>query len=369
MKNPIELLSISLVVMLLTQLTTAAPDENFHCFLLFGQSNMAGGCKDPNPGDCDLNARIQVLSYTDCQGSSPACSQIPMNWTKNQWRIAAPPYHDCDEGIGIADNFAKTLLDNVSKENNDISIGLIPCALSGMSMGVFRKGAQWGEVANGDTMQIPNWCQKDLNSTQRLAYDWMIERCMIAQTSGVIKGILIHQGETDNGDDWWVDTTKKILDDLKADLNLPSDIPVIVGELLQETDINGKQPCCTDHIAKVHQLSEEYDHCDYVSSESLKMRTDDTYGAHFDCVGFKEFGIRYALKYIEMTTIENISVPRSIKSTTINNGVVDVFSLNGKKIFSSQYENITAKSNMLKSGKLYLIRSHASGKCSRFITF
>jgi hypothetical protein len=107
----------------------AAPDENFHCFLLFGQSNKAGGCKEPNPGDCDLNERVKVLSCINCQGISPACSQIPMNRTKNQWHTAAPPYHDCDEGIGIADNFAKTLLDGMSSE---ISIGLIPCALSGM---------------------------------------------------------------------------------------------------------------------------------------------------------------------------------------------------------------------------------------------
>lgn len=354
----------SLSVAVITQLSNAAVDPNFHCFLLFGQSNMAGGCQEPNEGDCDPSDRIKVLSYTDCQGTSPACSQISMNWTKNQWRIAAPPYHDCDEGIGIADNFAKTLLDSMSSE---ISIGLIPCALSGMSMNVFRKGAMWGEVVNGDTCQIPNWCQKDLNGAHKLAYDWMVERCMIAQTTGVIKGILIHQGETDNGDAWWVDTTKKILDNLKADLDLPDDIPVLVGELLQETDANGQQPCCADHNAKVHQLAQEYDHCEYVSSDDLKMRNNDQWKAHFDCPGFKEFGIRYARKYLDMIPDKVLPALRTIDNSVIRIGMVDIFSLDGKRVLSVEGGKIISKTDVLESGNVYLLKSRASGRCNTII--
>ena len=278
----------------------ADPDPNFHCYLLFGQSNMAGGCMTPNPGDCDTTGRIKVLAYTDCNVQSPACSQLILNRTKNQWYTAFPPYHDCDEGIGIADNFARKLLDSI---HQDITIGLIPCALSGMSMSVFRKGAVWG---GADT--IPQWCQKDLNAAKQLAYSWMVDRCKLARQTGVIKGILLHQGESDNNAGWWVDTTKKVLDNLKADLSLPDSIPVLVGELLQEKDINGQTPCCSAHNQKVHQLANEYAHCEYVSSDSLMMRTDDDWQAHFDCPGFKKFGIRYALKLLSMA--DNAYIPR-----------------------------------------------------------
>lgn len=344
------------IIAALAVIATAEPDPNFHCYLLFGQSNMAGGCKEPNEGDCDTTDRVKVLAYTDCQGQSGVCTQFTLNRQRDEWYTAFPPFHDCDEGIGIADNFAKHMLDSI---HQDITIGLIPCALSGMSMQVFRKSAVWGEMYENEPLEIPDWCQKDLFSAKRLAYLWMLERCMIAQQSGVIKGILIHQGETDNTKDWWVDTTGKILDDLKSDLSLPDTIPVLVGELLQDVGA-----CCADHNQRVHELAESYDHCEYVSSEGLKMRPGDQYSAHFDCPGFKEFGIRYADKLLEMadssyiprrTTAVIPGMNRGAKTAGIQwNQPLTVYSLDGRVVATVHNSSDLAKVQQMVSGKLYI---------------
>ncbi|MDO5576017.1 MAG: sialate O-acetylesterase, partial [Fibrobacter sp.] len=50
----------------------AQVDTNFHIYILFGQSNMAGPCnnqnataqaRDPQPRDCDTTNRVKVLAW------------------------------------------------------------------------------------------------------------------------------------------------------------------------------------------------------------------------------------------------------------------------------------------------------------------
>lgn len=44
-------------------------------------------------------------------------------------------------------------------------------------------------------------------------YDWMVERARLAQDAGgVIEGMIFHQGETDNGQDVWVDKVRDMVD-------------------------------------------------------------------------------------------------------------------------------------------------------------
>ena len=51
-------------------------------------------------------------------------------------------------------------------------------------------------------------------------YQRIVDMAKIAQKSGVIKGMLVHQGESNPDDDQWCGRLKKIHDDLCADLGL-----------------------------------------------------------------------------------------------------------------------------------------------------
>ena len=54
----------------------------------------------------------------------------------------------------------------------------------------------------------------------------------IAQKDGVIKGVLLHQGESNPNDKEWCKKVKGIYDNLMKDLGLkPEDVPLLAGEL------------------------------------------------------------------------------------------------------------------------------------------
>ena len=63
-------------------------------------------------------------------------------------------------------------------------------------------------------------------------YQRLVDMARIAMKDGVIKGILIHQGESNSDDPKWPERVKKIYDDLCKDLNLKKkNVPLLAGEL------------------------------------------------------------------------------------------------------------------------------------------
>lgn len=51
-------------------------------------------------------------------------------------------------------------------------------------------------------------------------YERLVNMARLAQKDGVIKGILMHQGESNSEDPLWPERVKKIYDNLCKDLNL-----------------------------------------------------------------------------------------------------------------------------------------------------
>lgn len=365
------------LVVLYIQLINAEPDPNFHIYLLFGQSNMAGPCnndnatpqaRDPQPEDCDTTSRVQVLAWGDYARASKPCG-FQMNRTHDQWYTAFPPYHNQHEGLGPADYFGKTLLDSIRE---DIKIGFVPCALSGQKIEVFMKGRNY---------PIDSHTQPTIGGGQKLqrgGYEWMVKRAKIAQETGVIKGILLHQGEANAGDgDSWVTKVKSIYDDLKADLGL-DDIPFIAGELIQDpvADQNAKRL-----NPFVNKIAQQLPLGGVASSKDLTMRSGDTWRLHFSCDGIRELGRRYAKAFLELADQE--WVPRigtvktkwqpsgalSVQQVIQRNEMVNIFSLDGKKILSVQSKNINSAKNMLQSGKVYLLKWNTTGRCNTMVGF
>jgi hypothetical protein len=64
-------------------------------------------------------------------------------------------------------------------------------------------------------------------------YQHLVDTARLAQKDGVIKGILLHQGESNNNDKQWPNKVKGIYDSLLTDLNLkPADVPLLAGGLV-----------------------------------------------------------------------------------------------------------------------------------------
>lgn len=335
------------IVQFFVSMLAAAPDPNFHCYLLFGQSNMAGGGNTSGliDGDCDTTPRVKVLAFCDCtEGSGQNCRTYSSKREHDKWYTAFPPLHMCSEGISPGDWFAKTMLDSI---HEDITIGLIPCALSGQSIKVFVKG--------GGNFNIPTWAHPTIGNNS--PYDWMLARCKTAQESGVIKGILFHQGESDPGADYWISTTKGIFDNLKTDLGLNDSLPVVVGELI---------PSYTNHNPLVRQLADQYPKCGLASSEGLTAK--DQY--HFNPDGMRAMGKRYAEAFLALA--DNDYVPRKGTTSAAGghakrirsyyrqnirswNGDEKVYSLDGKVLPKcGNSEHLNARYH-LRSGNVYLV--------------
>lgn len=357
--------SLGIVIPLFISLINAEPDPNFHIYLLFGQSNMAGGGNTSNliTQDCDTSPRVKVLAFSDCSaGSGPSCKQYPLKRTHDQWYTAYPPLHICSEGISPGDWFAKTMLDSIRE---DITIGLVPCALSGQTLKVFEKG--------GSNFNIPTWAHPTLGNSS--PYEWMLKRCKIAQETGVIKGFLFHQGENDVGQNWWVNTAKGIFDNLKKDLGLDNTLPVVVGELVQD-----QGACCASHNTLVNKLASEYPNCGVASSKDLKKKSGDQYNAHFDSPGMRELGKRYAQTFLSLAdqnyvprkgtvAIKNTRNSKALTSKEINTSLSDfnIYTLDGRAIRISGINSNANVLRQLKPGNIYLLIDRQTGRNSRFL--
>lgn len=361
-----DLLKISLFAMAMALMGQSVfaqagqPDPNLHIYLLFGQSNMAGGgaISDSPKVDCDTTPRVKVLAFSDCT-AGPNCKDYVMKRTVDQWYTAFPPLHDCSaglEGISPGDWFGKTMIDSV---RSDISIGLVPCALSGMALNVFLKGSTATSSVGPSQVRGKN------------AYNWMLNRCKLAQQKGVIKGMLLHQGESGTGSSQaWDAMAMQIFNDLKADLGLDSKTVMVVGQL--RSDSKSPAPNNTSFNNLLAGMPGKYPNIGMASSQGLSGNGRDVW--HFNPTSMRELGRRYAQALLSLS--DNSSIPRKGGSVGIfakspraawpNNllpetGEMKVFSLDGKRIPSDK-----AAAGEENSGDAFLIRG-SKGKSLQVI--
>jgi hypothetical protein len=277
------------------------PDPNFHVYLLFGQSNMAGGgaVSDSPAVDCDTTPRVKVMAFADCS-AGPNCKDYSMKRTHDQWYTAFPPLHDCSanlEGISPGDWFGKTMKDSV---RSDISIGLIPCALSGMALNVFLKGSTAKTTVGPPAVRNQN------------AYNWMLNRCKLAQQKGVIKGILLHQGESGSGSSQaWDAMAMQIFNDLKTDLNLDPKTVLVVGQL--RSDSKSPSQNNSSFNTMVAAMPGKYPNVGLASSQGLSGNGKDVW--HFNPTSMRELGRRYAKGLLSLT--DNTFIPRKSSAVGI----------------------------------------------------
>jgi hypothetical protein len=255
------------------------PDPKFYIYLAFGQSNMAGGGQ-MKPGEEVVNPRFQVLADFD---------NATLGRKMGEWYDAQPPLMQGTRGITICDYFGRTMVANLP---TDIRVGIVKCAVSGTKIELWDNDACKNYLTS--LPESDSWKIRAANVYDGSPYQYLVKLGKIAQQRGVIKGFLIHQGESNFQDQDWPKKTKKIYDDLCRDLNLdPKGVHLFAGEVV-DAEHHG-QKAEFNQILK--NLPETLPNSHVISAKGLPCNSDNL---HFTADGQRRFGRRYAATALEV---------------------------------------------------------------------
>lgn len=277
MKMKSGLLFLLAAALCIPRAASAAPDPNFYVFLCFGQSNMEGPPFIEARDTTDVDSRFQVLAAVDFPDQ---------NRKAGRWYRAVPPLCRTRTGLCPADYFGRTMVDHLP---DSIRVGVINVSVAGCKIELFDKDGYQAYTANA-----PSWMTGILRQYDGNPYQTLVNAALAAQKDGVIRGILLHQGESNTGDPEWPGKVKGVYDNLIRDLNLkPEETPLLAGEVVN-ADQGGVCAAMNEIIAK---LPETIPNAAVVSSAGCKAGRDHL---HFSPEGFRELGRRYAAKMLPL---------------------------------------------------------------------
>jgi hypothetical protein len=256
-----------------------AQDRNFYVFLCFGQSNMEGNARF-EAQDTVVDGRFEVLAAVDCPERGRA---------KGAWYPAVPPLCRCRTGLTPADYFGRTMVAHLPA---NVRVGVINVAVGGCKIELFDKDkyASYIETA-------PSWMKNTVKQYDDDPYGRLLEMARLAQQKGVIKGILLHQGESNTGDSLWPAKVKTVYDHLLADLHLSADsVPLLAGEVVG-ADQQGK---CASMNGIIATLPQTVPTAHVISSAGCEAGPDHL---HFDAAGYRELGTRYGKEMLSLMGI------------------------------------------------------------------
>ncbi|MBN2105634.1 T9SS type A sorting domain-containing protein [bacterium] len=274
--------------LLIFAMNVFAQDPNFYIYLCFGQSNMEGQGTIESQ-DRIVDDRFKVFQALNCSN---------LGRTKAKWYTAVPPTCQCWSRLSPADYFGRTMVANLP---DSVTIGIINVSIGGCDIRLFDKDI----YQDYDSTYTESWFTDKIRDYEGNPYQYLVNLAQLAQQDGVIKGILLHQGETNTGQTLWPSYVKKIYNDMLTDLSLSAEsVPLLAGEVLSD-----EGNCCSSMNSIINKLPDAIPTA-YVISSSGCTGQDE---AHFDSEGYREFGRRYAaqmlsLMGIELTGIEDSAV-------------------------------------------------------------
>ena len=287
MKKKLLLMTVLSLTCLLGAKADVDPD--FHIYLCFGQSNMEGNAQWETVDNMFVDERFQMLATTDFDSPKRM---------KGEWYTAFCPIVSPMGKLGPTDYFGRTM---VAALPTNIKVGVVAVAMGGSPIEMFDKDKYEAKLKAN-----PNewWATLSKNYYGGNPYGRLIEMAQKAQESGVIKGILLHQGCSNNGDPKWPDMVKKIYNDILTDLNLAAeDVPIFVGET-EYADMGGG---CSLHNTVVAKIPSVIPTGHVVSAEGLPGNGQDAW--HFSAAGYRTFGKRYAFEVLKLMGLETKANP------------------------------------------------------------
>lgn len=291
----------------------SAQDSNFHVYLAFGQSNMEGHARFEPQDTVALSDRFKVLQTVDCPD---------LDRKKGEWYTAKPPLCRCDTGLTPTDYFGREMITNLP---DSIKVGVINVSVGGCKIELFDK-----ENYKSYVESAPDWLQNIVKKYDGNPYGRLVEMAKIAQKDGVIKGILLHQGESNTGDTLWPQKVKGVYDNLIKDLNLdPTKVPLLAGEMVSKEE-GGACASMNEIIAKLPEVIPN----SYVVSSKDCTAVDDH--LHFTAEAYRKLGRRYGKKMLEAHGFKGLErqAPDGFDSRRENipHGNIDTISYKSKTV-------------------------------------
>lgn len=265
-----------------------AQDPNFHIYLCFGQSNMVGqGTIEEQ--DRNVDERFKVFQALDC----PNLGRV-----KETWYTANAPNCQCYTRLSPVDYFGRTMVENLPE---NITVGIINVSISGCDIRIFDKDI----YQDYDATYPESWFLDQVTAYGENPYQYLINLAQLAQQDGVIKGILLHQGETNNQQIAWPTYVQKIYTDMLTDLSLDAtNVPILAGEL-----VSAPGNCCAVMNPIINQLPNVIPNAHVISSAGCEAQDR----GHFNSQGYRLLGTRYADKMLPLLdliscTEDNLSI-------------------------------------------------------------
>ena len=265
-------------------LSMTAADPNFHIYLCLGQSNMEGNAQIEPIDRQNVPERFRMMACVDFNNPQR---------TQGEWYVAIPPLIREYTGLTPIDYFGRTMVDNLPE---DVKVGVVGVAIGGCKIEHLDKDFDAATLASE-----ADWFKNFMAAYDNAPYARLLDCARKAQDAGVIKGILLHQGESNTGDQQWWSKVRKVYDDLLSDLNLePNSIPLLAGEVVA-SDMGG---VCGSMNAIISNVPKDFPMAHAVSSANLPQKGD---GLHFTAHGYRVLGCRYAT---EMLATMGITEPK-----------------------------------------------------------
>lgn len=281
-----------LIFLALAAVTTlkAQPDPNFHIYLCIGQSNMEAGARPVDEEDkLPVDSRFQFMAAADM----PRYERV-----MGQWYDANPPINRQTNYLGPVDFFGRTMVKNMP---GDYRIGVINVSVAGAKIELWDK-ENYKTYLDG----AEKWMQRMCEDYEGNPYQRLVDMARLAQKDGVIKGLLIHQGESNSDDRMWPRKVRGIYDNLCKDLDLnPEEFFVLAGELKYK---NQNGVCYAFNSEILPTLVRTIPNSYIISAEGVEGQKDPW---HFTDAGMKELGTRYAIKALELMGFPYTGKPAS----------------------------------------------------------
>ena len=292
-----KLLSI-IVLCCLSSMAHAEADPNFYIYLCFGQSNMEGNAQWESIDNQYVDPRFQMLATTTFTNPKR---------NLGQWYTASCPIVSPVGKLGMSDYFGRSM---VAALPANVKVGVVAVAMGGSPIEMFDKDKYKQKMdANANEW----WAQIARNYYGSNPYKRLIDMGKKAQEVGVIKGILLHQGCSNNGDPNWPNMVKKIYNDMLNDLGLNTeDVPLFAGETLRQ-DQGGS---CYAHNTVVNKLPSVIPTSHVVHSNGCPGNGQDPW--HFNAAGYRTMGKRYAIEALKVMGLEpkadpDYTLPNNLK--------------------------------------------------------
>ena len=267
----------------------AAPNPNFHIYIAYGQSNMAGNGEIVPAEDQATDPKNFLMLASHSANARQRSGSTTQSIETGKWYPAIPPMFHPTENLSPADYFGRAMVDSLP----GVTVGIIPVAIGAVAIKAFDKD-QYQAYFNSAESYIKNWARDyDSNPYQRI-----VDLGKKAKEVGVIKGFIFHQGETDGSGTEWQNAVYKTYKDFITALDLDeNEVAFVAGEMLQEGN-----NCCSSKNGGIAQLKSKFKKFGLASSKGLQGNGKDPY--HFGRAGVIELGKRYCsemLKLIDKT--------------------------------------------------------------------